>query len=145
MKYIVCICLAVCASLNAFAAGSPGDAAKAVQGNWKPVKAELAGQPMTDAVLQSISLKLDNGKYEVFVGVLPDKGTYTIDSTTKPKSMTITGTEGPNHGKTFPAVYELKGDTLRICYDLSGAKRPTEFKTSAGTKLYLVTYRRNKH
>ena len=43
--------------------------------------------------------------------------------------MTITGTEGPNHGRTFPAIYELKGDTLRICYDLSGAKRPTEFKS----------------
>ncbi len=144
MKYLLCICLAVGASLNAFAAGSPDDDAKAVQGNWKPAKAELAGQPMTDAVLQSISLKLDNGKYEVFVGAAPDKGTYTLDSTTKPKSMTVTGTEGPNSGKTFPAIFELKGDTLRICYDLSGAKRPTEFKSVAGTKLYLVTYHRKK-
>jgi len=56
--------------------------------------------------------------------------------------MTITDTAGPNQGKTFPAIYELKGDTLRICYDLSGAKRPTEFKTVAGTQLYLVTYTR---
>jgi uncharacterized protein (TIGR03067 family) len=143
MKYILCICLAVGASLNAFAAGSPGDA-KAVQGDWKPVKAELAGQPMTDAVLKSISLKLDNGKYEVFVGLAPDRGTYTLDATTKPKSMTITGTEGPNHGRTFPAIYELKGDTLRICYYLSGSKRPTEFKSIAGTRLYLVTYNRKK-
>ncbi|HUJ71287.1 MAG TPA: TIGR03067 domain-containing protein, partial [Verrucomicrobiae bacterium] len=77
-------------------------------------------------------------------GSLPDKGTYTIDSTTKPKSMTVTGTEGPNNGKTFPAIYELKGDQLRICYDLSGAKRPTEFKSIAGTQLYLVTYNRKK-
>jgi uncharacterized protein (TIGR03067 family) len=139
MKYIVCVCFAVCASLNAFA-----DDAKAIQGNWKPVKAELAGQPMTDAVLKSISLKLENGKYEVFVGAHPDRGTYTIDADTKPKSMSVTGTEGPNIGKTFPAIYELNGDTLRICYDLSGAKRPTEFKSVAGTKLYLVTYNRKK-
>ena len=143
MKYIVCICLALCASLNAFAADSPDDT-KAVQGNWKPVKAELAGQPMTDAVLKSISLKLDNGKYEVFVGEEPDRGTYTLDSTAKPKSMTIMGTDGPNHGKTFPAIYELKGDTLRICYDLSGVQRPTEFKSVAGTQLYLVTYNRKQ-
>ena len=143
MKYFLSICLAVGASLNAFAAEPPGDA-KAVQGNWKPVKAELAGQPMTDAVLKSISLKLDNGKYEVFVGGQPDRGTYTLDSATKPKSMTITGTAGPNNGKTYPAIYELEGDTLRICYDLSGAKHPTEFKTLAGTQLYLVTYNRNK-
>ena len=143
MKPILCIALTIAASLTAFAADAPDDA-KAVQGNWKPVKAELAGQPMTDEVLKTISLKLDNGKYEVFVGVQPDKGTYTIDSTTEPRSMTITGTDGPNKGRTYPAIYELKGDTLRICYDLSGAKRPTEFKTRAGTKLYLVTYNRLK-
>ena len=144
MKYLLCICIAVGASLSAFAAGTPDDDTKAVQGNWKPVKAELAGQPMTDDILKSISLKLDNGKYEVFVGDKPDKGTYTLDSATKPNSITVTGTEGPNKGKTFPAIYELKGDTLRICYDLSGAKRPTEFKSVAGTKLYLVTYVRAK-
>ena len=143
MKNIFYIGLAIAVSLSAFAADSPNDA-KAVQGNWKPVKAELAGQPMHDAVLKMISLKLDNGKYEVLVGEEPDRGTYTLDSSSEPKSMIITGTEGPNHGKTFPAIYELKGGTLRICYDLSGAKRPTEFKTSAGTQLYLVTYNRKK-
>ena len=143
MKRILYICLTVVASLTAFAADPPDDA-KAVQGSWTPTKAELGGQPMTDAILKSISLKLENGKYEVSVGGGPDRGTYTLDSTSKPKSMTITGTEGPNHGKTFPAIYELKGGTLRICYDLSGAKRPTEFKSLAGTRLYLVTYNRKK-
>jgi len=143
MKQILCIYLTVAASLTAFAANPPADA-KAVQGSWTPVKADLGGQPMTEAVLKSISLKLDNGKYEVSVAGAPDKGTYTLDSTSKPKGMTITGTEGPNNGKTFPAIYELKGDTLRICYDLSGAKRPTEFKSIEGTRLYLVTYNRKK-
>ena len=143
MKYLLCICLGVGASLLALAAGSPDDA-KTVQGNWKPVTAELAGQPMADTVLKSISLKLDNGKYDVSVAGQSDQGTYTLDSATKPKGMTITGTAGPNNGKTFPAIYELKGDTLRICYDLAGAKRPTEFKSVTGTQLYLVTYNRTK-
>jgi len=143
MKYLFSISLAVATSLGTFAANPPDDT-KGVQGNWKPAQAELAGKPMTDDVLKTISLKLENGKYEVFVGEHPDRGTYTLDATTKPKSITVTGTEGPNHDKTFPAIYELKGDTLRICYDLSGAKRPTEFKSVAGTKLYLVTYHRKK-
>ena len=143
MKHILYIGLTVAASLTAFAADPPEDA-KAVQGSWAPTKADLGGQPMTETVLKSISLKLDHGKYEVSVGGQPDKGTYTLDSTSKPKSMTITGTEGPNQGKTFPAIYELKGDTLRICYDLSGVKRPAEFKSIPGTKLYLVTYNRKK-
>jgi uncharacterized protein (TIGR03067 family) len=143
MKCLLCICLAVGASLDGFAAGSPDDS-REIQGSWKPVRAELAGQLMTDAVLKNISLKLENGKYEASVADALDKGTYTLDSTSRPKSMTITGTDGPNQGRTFPAIYELKGDTLRICYDLSGAKPPTEFKGVAGTKLYLVTYTRQK-
>ena len=143
MKHILCVGLTVGAAVLAFGADSVKDA-KDVQGTWLPAAAELAGEPMTEAVLKSISLKLHNGNYEVFVGDNPDRGTYTIDSASEPKSITITGTEGPNQGKTFPAIYELKGDILRVCYDLSGAKRPTEFKSVAGTKLYLVTYHRKK-
>ncbi len=45
---------------------------------------------------------------------------------------------------SFPCIYELEGDTLRVCYDLSGKKRPGEFKTAEGTQLYLVTYTRKK-
>jgi uncharacterized protein (TIGR03067 family) len=135
--------LVLAAALATVAAGSLDDA-KSLQGTWKPAKAELAGQPMAGEILKSISLKMDNGKYEVFVGELPDRGVYTIDPATKPKSITVTGTEGPNQGKTFPAIYELKGETLTICYDLSGAKRPAEFKSLPGTKLYVVTYNRKK-
>ena len=143
MKHILGLGLTIAASLTAFAA-DPSDDAKAVQGGWLPVKAELAGQPMPESVLKTISLKLDHGKYDVSAAGEPDKGTYTLDAASNPKGMSITGTEGPNNGKTYPAIYEIKGDTLRICYDLSGTKRPTEFKSVAGTQLYLVTYNRKK-
>jgi uncharacterized protein (TIGR03067 family) len=148
MKHILILSLVLTLSLLAFAGAPADDDAKAVQGTWLPTKAELGGQPMAEAVLKMIRLELNDGKYVAYVGDEPDKGTYTIDQASKPKGMTITGTEGPNQGKTFPAIYELgkdeNGDTLRICYDLSGAKRPTEFKSTAGTKLYLVTYSRKK-
>lgn len=143
IKHILCASLAVATSITTFASDKPDDA-KAIEGKWKPVKAELSGQPMTEAVLKTISLKMDNGHYEVFVGERPDRGTYTLDSSTKPKSITVVGTEGPNQGRSFPAIFELEGDTLRICYDLSGQKRPIEFKSVAQTKLYLVTYHRAK-
>ena len=123
MKHFPIICLAIAASLAGCVTG-PHAAAAALQGTWKPVTGVMAGQPMSDSLLKIISLKLDNGRYEAFVGDEPDKGTYSVDSTTTPRSMVITGTEGPNKGRVFPAIYELDGDTLRICYDLSGAKRP---------------------
>jgi hypothetical protein len=39
---------------------------------------------------------------------------------------------------------ERDGDTLRICYDLSGKSRPTQFKTKEETQLFLVTYKQEK-
>ena len=142
MKYILCLCLAVVVSPTAFAADLPD--AKAIEGSWTPIKAEFGGQPIPDAVLKTISLKLAGGKYGVMAEGHPDNGTYSLNTAVQPKSTAVTGTDGPNKGKTFPCIYELNGDTLRICYDLSGAKRPSEFKSVAGTKLYLVTYVRKK-
>jgi len=146
MKHIIYLSFLLAASLAAGTA--PSDDAKMLEGTWLPRTAELGGRPLGDAVLKSISLKLDGGKYEVFVGNSPDRGTYTLDPTTNPRSISVTGTDGPNKGKTFPAIYQLghddDGDTLRICYDLSGKRRPTEFKSVVGTKLYLVNYSRKK-
>ena len=122
---------------------APTDA-MTVQGTWLPIKAELAGQAMPNAVLKTIVLKLAGDKYEVSVAGKIDKGTCTQDPTTKPKRLTIQGTEGPNAGKTFLCIYELEGDTFRVCYDLSGMKHPEEFVTAKGTSLYLVTYARKK-
>jgi uncharacterized protein (TIGR03067 family) len=144
MKSRFCLCVALGISLNALGAGSPDADAKAIQGAWQAVRADLAGLPMPDALTKTISLKLDHGKYAVLAGGTRDNGAYTLDATITPKSMNITGGEGPNHGKTFLVIYELKDDTLRVCYDLSGATRPTEFKTTPGTRLYLVTYHRKK-
>jgi hypothetical protein len=42
------------------------------------------------------------------------------------------------------AIYEIDGDTLKVCYDLGGKNRPTEFKTKEGTALFLATYKREK-
>jgi uncharacterized protein (TIGR03067 family) len=142
---IILLCLAVAACITVSAAEKSEDS-KAMQGTWKPVKAELGGQPWSETFLKITTLTLDNaGNYVVTVGDSPpDKGTCALDSSSKPKGLTITGVTGPNQGKTFPAIYALRGDTLQICYDLSGAKRPAEFKSIAGTQLFLVTYRREK-
>lgn len=141
MKCLLMLGFSLVAGLTTMADALTNDVVT-VQGNWKPAVAELGGHPLSEALLKSISLKLADGKYEVLVGTEPDRGTYTIDPAATPKRMTIQGTEGPNQGRTFPAIYEINGDTLRICYDLAGAHTPAAFKTVAGTKLYLVTYRR---
>ena len=127
-------------------AAAAAEQAKAHQGVWKPTAAVLGGVPMAEPVLKAITLKITGDNYEVTIeGEAPDKGTCTLDASTTPKRMTIKGTDGPNKGKTFLAIYEVKdADSLRVCYDLSGTEFPKEFKAPKGTALYLVGYRRQK-
>jgi uncharacterized protein (TIGR03067 family) len=114
MRRVLYFAISLLSAGVAFAADRLDDA-KSLQGTWTPIKAELGGNPVPDAVLKTITLKLDNGKYEASVAGQLDKGTYTLDSANKPNGMTVNGTEGPNKGKSFPAIYELSGDTLRSC------------------------------
>ena len=112
-----------------------------LDGTWLPSTAEFGGKPFPEEVRKSIRLEIKGDLYTVTVGKQPDRGTCKLNPSAMPKSLDITGTEGPNKGKTILAIYERKGDTLRVCYDLTGKSRPKEFKTKVGTQLFLVEYK----
>jgi uncharacterized protein (TIGR03067 family) len=118
-----------------------------LDGTWKPAGAMIGGVRLPQASLDAITLKISGTNYEVTVEgeKEPDRGTSKVFTNTIPKRMSITSTNGPNRGKTFLAIYETKDEnSLRVCYDLSGAEFPKEFKAPKGTQLYLVGYRRQK-
>ena len=116
-----------------------------MDGTWLPTAAELGGKQFPDDVRKSIKLVIKDDEYTVTVGNEgTDRGTVKLMPSASPKAMDITGTEGPNRGKTILAIYERKGDTLRVCYDMSGKQRPTAFRTKTGTQLFLVEYQRQK-
>jgi uncharacterized protein (TIGR03067 family) len=141
-----CVLLTCVGLLFACPSPAPGDDAKKdeakIDGTWVATSTELAGRKLPTGG-EPIKLTLKKGEYEVKAESL-DKGTVTYDDKADPKAMDIKGVEGPNEGKTFLAIYELSGDKLKICYDLAGKARPTEFKTKPKTKLLLVTYERKK-
>lgn len=116
-----------------------------LNGTWLPSTAELGGKMFPEEVRKTIKLVVDENKYTVTVGKAVDQGLVKLHPSAKPKEIDIIGTDGPNKGRTFLAIYEQDGDTLRVCYDLSGNSRPTEFATKEGTQLFLVTYTREKH
>jgi uncharacterized protein (TIGR03067 family) len=133
-------------------AASPGRAARTeeegdqqmLEATWKVVEAELAGNKLPEEVTKKWRLTLRGDRYFLTGTESDDEGTTKLMPDEKPRAMDITGTKGPNKGKTFLTIYELKDDHLKVCYDLAGKKRPTEFATKAGTMLFLVTYQKEK-
>ena len=114
-----------------------------IDGTWMGKTAELGGKKLPGQAVTGLKLTLKKGEYEV-QAESADRGTVTYNDSAKPKEMDIKGVEGPNKGKTILAIYELTGDELTICYDLTGKSRPTEFKTVPKSRLFLVTYERKK-
>ncbi len=147
MSYLSLIAILTMVAISAFADDAKEANAKdqaALQGTWLPQSAELAGVAFPEEIRKSIKLVVKDDGYTVTAGPSVDQGTVKLTASAKPKQMDITGTEGPNKGKTILAIYEQDGDTLKVCYDLSGKERPTEFKSKEGSQLFLVTYKREK-
>jgi uncharacterized protein (TIGR03067 family) len=124
-------------------AGDDQADSKALQGTWLPASAELAGKPFPEQFRKSLTLTIKDDHYTV-MAEQKYEGTLKLDAGKTPKTMEIKGTQGPNQGKTIPAIYKVEGDSLTICYNLAGKDFPTEFKSKTGTKLFLVEYKREK-
>jgi len=74
------------------------------------------------------------------------KGEIRIDEKTKPKQWDWAKFTAPN-GEEVPdnlAVYELDGDTLKVCSGGPGNPRPSELKAGDGGPPNLVTLTRAK-
>ncbi len=109
-----------------------------LHGQWRPVRAELDGEEAPAIALDRMELLFQADTYTMrFAGEVHDHGTFIHTVA----SITLTAQHGANSGRVIPAIYQLVGDRLRICYGIDG-QVPTEFKTSPGSQRYLVTYRR---
>src|SRR3954470_12627361 len=87
-------------------------------GAWQPTSMQLGAAETPTSEMKNYRLVIDGDKYHVTVNGESDKGTIKLGAGKigKPKTMDVTGTEGPNKGKTFPAIYVIDDDTLKVCY-----------------------------
>ena len=117
---------------------------KALIGTWTIDKAELGGVNVLEH-LKPLDFDIkQGGKYTAKHGEEVDNGAFTIDPSKAPKQMNIKPTGGPNKGKSVKSIYKLDGDTITVCYDLSGLERPVSFASKPNTTLYLAVYTRKK-
>ncbi len=130
----------------------PGDAfkkeLKALAGTWRPISAENNGYKASAEDLKGILWFRDaDGKW---TARRDDKNVVEwavkkIDATKNPKTIDMEITAGAYKGVVYQGIYELDGDTLRICFALPDRDvRPTEFSASKGTVRALSEFKREK-
>ena len=71
-------------------------------------------------------------------------GTQKLDASRSPKTIDVTVVEGLSKGAVMLGIYEISGDTLKVCFDPEGKKRPTEFKSAAGSQTFVAVHNRVK-
>jgi uncharacterized protein (TIGR03067 family) len=121
---------------------------KALAGMWRPVSAENNGFKVSEASLKDTRRYFDaDGNWTMRRGdetVLEWKA-KALDPTKTPKTIDIEVVSGSYKGVVYLGIYELDGDTLRICFAMPDRPvRPTEFTADAGSVRALSEFKRVK-
>jgi RNA polymerase sigma factor (sigma-70 family) len=125
-----------------------GEAARAeaerLQGTWNFVALEADGVAVPENALKGSRTVVQGNTIAIISprGEVLSKATFHLDVASTPKALDLTFTEGPTKGATSPGIYDLDGDTWKICFSSSGKDRPRGFDTGAGSGHALQTLKR---
>jgi len=116
------------------------------QGDWKAVSIQRDGESVApEEELQQLTLIVKGNERLLKVGEeVRSRSTFKLDPTKKPRTIDITVTEGPLKDRTVRGIYELDGDTQKVCLSLEGDGRPKEFTSTPGSGQLLQVFRRQK-
>ncbi|CAN5675065.1 hypothetical protein BH09MYX1_BH09MYX1_58090 [soil metagenome] len=107
----------------------------ALQGVWRQLRCEADGvvDPHDD-LSAGVFTTIDAAQFSVHTpeGELVLRGSFVLDATTTPKSITWIDSVGPDGGKHLPAIYTLQGDAFTFIAADEGCPRPSEFRTTKG-------------
>ena len=117
---------------------------KKFQGTWTFESVEAGGKEVPAAGFKGITVTFEGDQYTVKKGdEVIQAATQKLDPSQSPKTLDVTVAEGPNKGAVMLGIYEISGDTLKVCFDPEGKKRPTQFKSASGSQT-LVVHKRVK-
>ena len=108
-----------------------------LNGNWVPIKQEMAGQEFPKAAFVNQKLTINDTTYILSAESI-DKGVVKY----RDDKMDIYGKEGVNAGKHFTALYKYENGELTICYNLAGNNYPQTFETKGKPTYFLSVFKK---
>jgi uncharacterized protein (TIGR03067 family) len=121
-------------------AATDADDNHAWQGTWKMVSCTHDGEPQKGDVQWIVKDNYYNIRLNGKTG--EDPHTITLDA--KQKHIDVFHHETPKGtwGGSFKGIYEIQGNTLKVCYDLKGERYPKSFEAGPGSRQVLYTFER---
>jgi uncharacterized protein (TIGR03067 family) len=118
-----------------------GDLEK-LQGLWNITALETDGNKMPATMSSGAQIAIQGDEFESLGMGAVYRGKVVIDEGKKPKHFDLVITEGHAKGMTNHGIYEIKGDTWKLCLDTTGKDRPKTFATKPLSGFALETLKR---
>ena len=117
-----------------------------LQGIWQPITVESDGTAMTPAELKKYArpATFQGDKIIARKEETTTESPITIDPSHSPKWIDVVIQDGPDQGKTDFGIYDLDGDSLKLCLTKPGTERPADFTTKLGEPRIVTVYERQK-
>ena len=109
-----------------------------MQGRWTVERLEENGKAEPAEEIKKFTINIDGTKFAVNMDGREESMKLQIDPDRSPKWINLTPEFGDDKGKTAKGIYELQGDTLRICARPKGGDRTTKFVSEQGTMLLVL-------
>ena len=139
------LCLVAVVVLSAGATLLAGDDSdlKKIQGTWQFTLHDMDGKVMPPEEVMKLKITFTGDKWVVRLdGKVVQAGTHKFDRSKKPAQVDAIVTEGEDKGNTMLGIYQLKANTMKVCFDPQGKERPTSFTPKAGQ--FAATVQREK-
>ncbi len=115
-----------------------------MQGAWVATDTKGFSKDTPSDELKDLKLVVKDHEMTVHYGDKSAKATFTLRETTTPQQMDVKVIDGPAEvkGKSFPCIYLLEGNVLKVTFRDPGQKRPSEFITGEGTDMHEVWFKK---
>jgi uncharacterized protein (TIGR03067 family) len=147
MRVVVVNLSAVLTALLIVLSGVSGDEKKdeeKIQGHWIVVSREFIGKKTPEAELKALKVTIKDGTITMDDGKQKEKIPYKLDPSKKPKSIDLANT-GIESKETSLGIYELDGDTLKICWsEKDHEHRATKFASDTDSGQTMIVLKREK-
>jgi uncharacterized protein (TIGR03067 family) len=118
---------------------------KKFQGTWTVERVEADGKEVPIDLFKGMTVTFEGEKYTVKIeDMVIQTATMKLDPSKSPKTFDSTVNTGTGKGTVILSIYEISEDKFKACFDPEGKKRPTEFKTMAGSPVTFAVYKRAK-
>jgi uncharacterized protein (TIGR03067 family) len=119
---------------------------KKLQGKWVVTQLEHGGKKTPPKDLVNLLVEVSGSKMTTTdAGELKETDTITgLDPKATPPALALKVNTGPDVDKVILAIYQLKDETLTICFAEPGKERPKKLAAQTGTGHTLLVLKKAK-